>query len=289
MKEQKTEQQEYNLYYDKRSVFKGEFVSERDNWHKRKILASTDEQATASAAACLDDIEMRSASRLVYDAYLITPNGEELFVPEHSDKKRLPKNIDTIIFDLGNVLANGGHRQFIIALGDAYAEKEHAAWQNYKIGKCSENDYWKRIFADTSLEGYEEGIAKLMREFFSNSQKGKAYRFLQPLKEKNYQMAILSNHSSEWANIVVDTLHLRDYCNPILISADIGLAKPDHLIYTHTLQAVNRVHAPHKCLFIDDKIENILAARTAGMKTVHFEADEKQTAEEKLEKELRNY
>lgn len=197
--------------------------------------------------------------------------------------------IDTVIFDIGDVLAKGGHRTIIKALGEEYSKKEHSIWQDYKTGKCTEQQYWQRVLAKTRLEGEEKSIAKIAREIFRNSPKGDAYRFLAPLKDAGYNLAVLSNHSTEWAGIIVEQFGIKKFCDPILISSDIQLEKPDPAIYAYTLKSVNREKEPHKCLFIDDKVENVLAARHAGMRVFHFKDKEGFKADELLENELNAY
>ncbi len=67
------------------------------------------------------------------------------------------------------------------------------------------------------------------------------------------------------------------------------MKKPDEEIYDYTLKAVERQNHPEKCLFIDDKIENVLVARNKGMRAFHFRDNEDFTADQLLEWELKAY
>ena len=194
--------------------------------------------------------------------------------------------IDTIIFDIGGVLAKGGHRGIIWEWLEQnktispelikefrfgrFREQEWGAWQDYKIGKCSHDDYWQRTLENTGLESRTAGIAKLVWDGFSKCSPECGTKFLPLLKEKGYRLAVLSNHVKEWGWAVVEQLKLKDYCNPIIISADIGMKKPDEEIYEYMLKAVERESEPYKCLFIDDKIENTKAAEKLGIKAILF-------------------
>jgi len=51
-------------------------------------------------------------------------------------------------------------------------------------------------------------------------------------------------------------------------SFQLGIAKPDPEIYRHTLAKLGT--RPEETLFIDDKLENIEAARALGMKAIQF-------------------
>lgn len=53
-----------------------------------------------------------------------------------------------------------------------------------------------------------------------------------------------------------------------LISTDVGSAKPDPVIY-RTLLARNELE-PGDCCFVDDRIDNLEAARALGMRTIHM-------------------
>ncbi|WP_305790072.1 HAD family hydrolase [Symbioplanes lichenis] len=57
----------------------------------------------------------------------------------------------------------------------------------------------------------------------------------------------------------------------ILYSHETGLEKPDPAAYA---LAVDRLGvAPHNCLFVDDLLTNVTAARTAGLAAVHHTAN----------------
>jgi putative hydrolase of the HAD superfamily len=54
----------------------------------------------------------------------------------------------------------------------------------------------------------------------------------------------------------------------IVVSADIKLVKPDPKIYSHILDKFNLI--PKETVFIDDMLENIIAARNMGIYGIHF-------------------
>jgi len=190
--------------------------------------------------------------------------------------------IDTIIFDLGGVLVTEGHRRTMYQKhGLDFGDREYAAWQKYKVGEWTERQYFESAAKGTDLEGKEDELAMQFRELHGKAPAADAIEFLPKLKDLGYQMAMLSNHSTEWARLIVENLDLEQYFDPILISAEIALAKPDPAIYDYTLKAVDR--EPHQCAFIDDRIVNIEAARAKGIHSFHYESAEK------LERELKEY
>ncbi len=59
----------------------------------------------------------------------------------------------------------------------------------------------------------------------------------------------------------------------VFLSNEIGLIKPDIEKYKHVLNKLNT--KPKKCIFIDDKIANLIPARELGIIVVRFESLEK--------------
>lgn len=194
--------------------------------------------------------------------------------------------IDTVIFDIGGVLVSGRGRRMNINehYGLPWNDTEDKVWQEYKTGKCTEQEYWERLLKGTYMQGKEKEVALYARQVHSSLDKGRA-NFLLPKLKPNYNLAILSNHSIEWTDGIIKRLEFDKYCSPIIISAKVGLAKPNRAIYELILKELNRAENPEKCVFIDDDIRNIKAAEEVGIKGVHLaKEDTSEILEEKLRK-----
>ncbi|MGM0361292.1 HAD family hydrolase [Streptomyces griseoaurantiacus] len=61
---------------------------------------------------------------------------------------------------------------------------------------------------------------------------------------------------------------LADLADHVVSSARVGVAKPDPLIYE--IAAARAGVAAHRCLFVDDREENVEAAVALGMTGVHY-------------------
>lgn len=60
----------------------------------------------------------------------------------------------------------------------------------------------------------------------------------------------------------------------VFISADIGMRKPELRFYKHILKELSSItDDPSEILFVDDKYENILAARFLGIDGIIYEND----------------
>ena len=54
----------------------------------------------------------------------------------------------------------------------------------------------------------------------------------------------------------------------VVISARVGLVKPEPAIFELMLSQFG--FAAHECLFIDDSLDNVQAARAQGIDSIHF-------------------
>lgn len=104
--------------------------------------------------------------------------------------------------------------------------------------------------------------------------------FLASLRPQ-YQTAILSNASSDARRSFTDVYHLDRCVDTMVISAEEGIAKPDARLYEICLERLGISAA--QALFLDDKLENIEAARQLGMRAVQFHNNPQALAELRAE------
>ena len=95
-------------------------------------------------------------------------------------------------------------------------------------------------------------------------------KFLEDLaNSKQYQLILLSNTNNLHIKKVIENMTLKRYnrfknCfNAFYLSEEINLRKPDKNIYEFILKTHNI--DPHECFFIDDTLENIIAAKKLGI------------------------
>ena len=89
------------------------------------------------------------------------------------------EQIDTIIFDIGHVLVKDGHRTSALAqFGLDYGPQQHNAWQDYKLGRCTEIQYWQKSLEGTFLQDRELELAKIVNEKYENCSPEEAYPFV---------------------------------------------------------------------------------------------------------------
>lgn len=144
-----------------------------------------------------------------------------------------------------------------------------ASWQDEKI-------YWSKYF-DILTRDIQNKDLYLNEQLYHSIHYfhhcvlfPETKEMLEVLKEK-YRLAVISNAlpSMDW---VFDLLELRKYFEKIIISAFVGIHKPDEKIYQEALKQMKI--EPQYCLFIDDKEENIKAAQSLGMQGIHLKREE---------------
>jgi HAD superfamily hydrolase (TIGR01549 family) len=96
---------------------------------------------------------------------------------------------------------------------------------------------------------------------------------LRSLSREGYRMGMISNAGNE-ANVhrLIDRANLRDYFDPILISAAVGLRKPNPALFEMVLRAWSL--APEEVVMIGDTLgADILGAQNAGVHQIWLTVD----------------
>ncbi len=94
------------------------------------------------------------------------------------------------------------------------------------------------------------------------------YRTLDTLKERGYKLAIISN-ARDAANVqrLIDNAQLRPWFDPILISADVGVRKPNPRIFKVLLDKWQL--SPDEVVMVGDMLgADILGAHNANMRGI---------------------
>ena len=116
---------------------------------------------------------------------------------------------------------------------------------------------------DKEIKMYNKYHRKMIRGTFISS-----IKVLEKLKKKNYECYVLSNWSAETFVGMIDDYPFLELFNGLLISGEDKLMKPDAAIYELAINRFNLI--PKETVFIDDKLENIEAAKNLNLKTIHL-------------------
>lgn len=132
----------------------------------------------------------------------------------------------------------------------------------YDVGAVSERQYWALV-----APGVTGGRALALEALDVASWSRPRPQVLAMAACLNEPTAILSNAPAGLARMIDAAPWSRAFA-PRLFSTDIGVAKPARTAYLTLADQVRL--PPHHIVFVDDRIENVTAAREAGLRGVHF-------------------
>lgn len=133
------------------------------------------------------------------------------------------------------------------------------------VGEISEEEHWQNVVKALKLPASE--IQRVRDEFFGGDVIDRnLLAFYQALRPK-YKVGVISN---AWNGLrqYMEREKFADVFDSIVISAEVGVAKPAEKIYRIALEKFG-VKA-NEAVFVDDFIENIEACEKLGMKGIHF-------------------
>ncbi|MGO1052407.1 HAD family hydrolase [Crossiella sp. CA198] len=133
-----------------------------------------------------------------------------------------------------------------------------------ETGELDTGEFERHLAARlTTVDGRAIDSKGLIRRMFAGVGPDEAMLdLLRDAREAGLRTALLSN---SWGG-GYPMERLRELCEVIVISGEVGLRKPDAAIYEHTLE---RLGLPAgRCVFVDDAEPNVLGARAVGMHAV---------------------
>ncbi|MEL4503426.1 HAD-IA family hydrolase [Luteococcus sp. H138] len=184
--------------------------------------------------------------------------------------------MQTIIFDLGGVLVEETTqiRDAAKRLGVAPHEIARRYWSerlDWDHG-ASNLDYWGRV-ADGAGVNISEEVADDLARFDSRlwtTLRPAARQILADLADKPQPVWLLSNAAAVFEQ-TVDESDWREFIDGRFISGALRLLKPDPAIFAHVEQALGT--DPAELHFIDDRPENVAAARERGWRARLWSSD----------------
>ncbi|NJN77154.1 MAG: HAD family phosphatase [Saprospiraceae bacterium] len=188
--------------------------------------------------------------------------------------------IETIIFDLGGVLIDWNPRYLYRQIFDDEAKMEDFL-TNVTTMDWNEQQDAGYLIADATSEliaKHPEFEAEIQAYYgrWTEMLKGAIQETVDILTEiykgKKYRLYALTNWSGELFPYALKRYDFLQYFEGIVVSGDEKMKKPDIRIYDLILDRYEIT--PEKAIFIDDNERNIKAAKTIGLKTIHFKSAE---------------
>jgi putative hydrolase of the HAD superfamily len=177
--------------------------------------------------------------------------------------------IKAVIFDFGGVVIRDTHEEVKDYIAENLGLERHLVsaiikktLPGYNTGTLSTSQYWKR-FAELAGIPFPKDYDRLWRGGYESGNKLNLplLDLVQALKKNGYMTPVLSNTISPHAEFNRSS-HNFDPFDPVVLSYEVGMAKPDRRIYELMLARI-KLRAD-ECLFIDNTKENIDAAIDSG-------------------------
>jgi 2-haloacid dehalogenase len=184
---------------------------------------------------------------------------------------------DTVVFDLGNVLIGWDPRNLYRKLF-----LDEAAMETFLAEICTpdwnvQQDAGRPIReAEADLVARFPEHADLIRAYYGRFMEmlsgpiAGTVTLLEALHAKDTPLFALTNWSAETFAIARPNFPFLELFRHIVVSGELGIAKPDPAIFRHLLQVAGK--PAQACFFIDDNAANVASARSLGFAAHHFSA-----------------
>jgi putative hydrolase of the HAD superfamily len=188
----------------------------------------------------------------------------------------MKSDIEAIIFDFGGVMMD--FRQL-----SSFQEQESQLglepgglseilwrspdWRLAEVGIITDEEYWRRTGAKLGLHT-SEAIRNFVQTLFRDAKTDRRMADLVRRLRGRYRTGLLSNASDVLPRLLRERYGLDGLFDVKVVSALVGLAKPDPAIYRLALERLGTV--PEATVFVDDYEPNVAAAAELGIRAIHF-------------------
>jgi epoxide hydrolase-like predicted phosphatase len=186
------------------------------------------------------------------------------------------QKLSAVIWDLGGVIVRtldrSGRAHWETQLGLQSRELEELVFEGEmgrkaSLGQASADDVWNWVIERLDLS--PDARTRLKRDFWKGDRIDRdLIQFIRDLRP-TYKTGLLSNAWPNLRDLMENSWHIASAFDEIVISAEVGLVKPDARIYEYTLERMNV--SPEEAVFVDDFPKNIAEAQAVGMQAVHFQ------------------
>ena len=180
------------------------------------------------------------------------------------------------VFDLGNTLIKLAYERVLENLcrdasctRDELVEllEEPGAYRDMERGAVTFREFHEFLGEHAGYRGSIRDLRNIWSDFFDGPIAGME-DVLERVREK-YRVAFLSNSNEVHAEVIpkrFGSLFTRD--DRFIFSHRFKVAKPDQEMFRRALEVIGAL--PQNVVFIDDLIENVLAARALGIRSFQF-------------------
>jgi putative hydrolase of the HAD superfamily len=151
-------------------------------------------------------------------------------------------------------------------VSDAYGDGAENPIHALERGECTNEEFERNLAARlTRVDGrpvQPDGL--LAKMFAATALETAMLDLIRALRQAGLRTALLSN---SWGSLEYPRHLFPDLFDVVVISAEVGMRKPEERIFRHTAALLGL--EPAECVFIDDVAANIAAAEAIGLIGLH--------------------
>lgn len=183
-----------------------------------------------------------------------------------------------VFFDIGQVLVRYDARQAARAmarlLGRNPVKVARFLWGSDVVDRIERGDLKPQdIFAmfktELGFAGDFEAFKRLWSGFFRLNPE--VSRLLERLKARDHKVYLLSNTNELHWDFIRNRFSFAKKVDGVVLSYELRERKPEAAIYLSALRLAREEAA--RCVFIDDRRENVKAAQKLGFHGIHFKSE----------------
>jgi HAD superfamily hydrolase (TIGR01509 family) len=188
--------------------------------------------------------------------------------------------INTIIFDLSEVYLHGllgTEERLSKRLGVTVTNPQLLIPETQDMfnGLITEEAYWTALIKKYAWPITVEELKTMVRENFQEIEGTRA--IIEKLKENGYTLGLLSVHTKEWIEHCESEFDYHKLFHSRMYSFEVGVCKPEKRSFELILEELKV--KPEDCLFIDDSLTNVTAAKELGITVIQFLSPEQLKAD----------
>lgn len=140
------------------------------------------------------------------------------------------------------------------------------SWRLAQTGQITVEAYWSDVAQQLNLSS--DNTRQLAHDFYSGDQlDSELVVYAQQLRTDGYPVALLSNDSPALRE-KLQILGIANLFDPLIISAEIGVMKPNPQAYQSVLEKLGM--PAEQTIFVDDMPANIAGAATLGIHALQY-------------------
>ena len=197
--------------------------------------------------------------------------------------------IDTIIYDMGNVLIEWNPEKFLhlIETDEERIAKLRTAiftsgyWARQDTGELDADKAYHMSLALLD-DSYQESLRQIYYHWYEYADVfTKMQDYAQELKKQGYKLFVLSNTAASYYDLAEKGyLPIDEILDGKVLSYEVEMVKPDVAIYQYLLDKYGL--EAQNCVFLDDIKGNIEAAQSLGMQGIQVLSENQALADLKV-------